>query len=146
MASMHGDFHWLELNTRDPDAAAAFYTQVMGWSIEQVPMDDGTPYGLIRNGTRLVGGIFKMDGPYLEGIPNHWFQYFAVADIEAAQKAVLAAGGEIRRPPFDVPETGRIMIVCDASGAPFGLMKPAEMGADAAETDGADGGGADGAG
>ncbi|MEM8741198.1 MAG: VOC family protein [Pseudomonadota bacterium] len=141
MTSRHGDFHWLELNTRDPDAAASFYTQVMGWTVEQVPMEDGTPYGLIRNGTTMIGGIFTMDGPYFDGIPNHWFQYFAVADIDAAQAAVLAAGGEIRRPPFDVPDTGRIMIVCDASGAPFGLMTPVEMGADAVE---ADSGGADG--
>ncbi|MEM9049912.1 MAG: VOC family protein [Pseudomonadota bacterium] len=125
MTSRHGDFHWLELNTRDPEAAEAFYTKVLGWTIETVPMADGAPYRLIKNGDTLVGGIFLMEEDYFKGIPNHWFHYFAVEDIDETHAAVLAAGGEIRRPPFDVPEVGRVMIILDDAGAPLGLMQPA---------------------
>ena len=36
-----------------------------------------------------------------------------------------AAGGEIRRPPFDIPGIGRIAMIADPTGAALGLMTPA---------------------
>ena len=50
------------------------------------------------------------------------------ADVDAAVAETTALGGEIRRPPFDMPGIGRIAIVADPTGAVMGLMTPAEQG------------------
>lgn len=125
MGDTHGDHHWLELNTRDPEASCAFYARLLGWAYEDMPMESGDTYRLIMNGKTMVGGVFQMDGPDFEGVPDHWFTYFAVRDADAAAAAVTEAGGRVVRPAFDVPEVGRILIVADATGAMLGLMQPA---------------------
>ena len=40
MANHHGDFIWYELITSDPDAASAFYSPMLGWSIADSGMPD----------------------------------------------------------------------------------------------------------
>jgi uncharacterized protein len=117
----HGTFTWNELNTRDPDAARAFYGALCGWTFESMPMPDGT-YWVAKRGDAPVAGIFTMAGPQFEGIPEHWFTYIALDDVDAGVAATLEAGGQVIRPCFDVPDVGRIAIIRDKSGAALGIM------------------------
>ena len=41
----HGAFSWSELTTSDPKAAAAFYSQLFGWAVND--MDMGTSFNWI---------------------------------------------------------------------------------------------------
>jgi hypothetical protein len=120
----HGNFYWNELMTRDAEAAKRFYGASLGWTFESMPMPDGT-YWVAKMGTTPVGGIFTMSGPMFEGIPEHWFAYIAVDNVEARTKKLTAAGGKIMKEPFDVPGVGRIVIVQDNKGVTLGLMTPA---------------------
>jgi uncharacterized protein len=43
-----------------------------------------------------------------------------------ASKQAVELGGKIMRPPFDVPDVGRLGLVVDSAGAALGLMTPAE--------------------
>ncbi|MEM0989629.1 MAG: VOC family protein [Pseudomonadota bacterium] len=123
----HGHVHWTELNTREPAKAAAFYASVLGWDIAEMEMPDGQgTYRIGQRGDDRVAGIFEMQGPEFEGMPDHWLSYFAVADADAAASAIAAAGGQVLRPAFDVPGVGRILIVRDATGAVCGMMQPSE--------------------
>lgn len=126
--AQHGHFHWNELNTRDAAKAKEFYAKTVGWSFDEMNMDDGTPYNLCKLGDALVGGIFTMTGPEFDGLPDHWLSYLAVEDVDAAVAKAREAGGNILREPFDIPETGRIAIVQEPGGAVIGWMTPAEMG------------------
>ncbi len=56
-------------------------------------------------------------------MPEHWFTYIAVDDVDSRVAKVEAAGGMVIRPPFDVPGVGRIAIVKDKGGAVCGWMK-----------------------
>ena len=57
-------------------------------------------------------------------MPPHWFTYVAHSDVDAAVKENEAAGGQTMRPGFDVPDVGRIAIICDPTGAVVGIMTP----------------------
>ena len=70
-------------------------------------------------------GCFTMEGEQFKHVPDHWFTYFAVNDVDKSANDVTAAGGAIVRPPFDIPGVGRIAIVKDVNGGVFGLGKPA---------------------
>lgn len=122
--SAHGTLHWTELNTADPERAAAFYRAVLGWHVEAVPMSSGEVYHVATRGDGPVAGIYTMQGPAFAGMPDHWLSYFTVDDADRAAAAVGAAGGSVIRAPFDVPEVGRFVIVRDAGGAVMGLVCP----------------------
>lgn len=120
----HGIFVWNELNSRDPDAARAFYAATLGWSFEPMPIEGGPDYWIIKMGAREVGGVFRLDGPEFDGLTDHWLSYIAVDDVDARLVAVKEAGGRALRDPFDVPGVGRIAIVQDSQGAVAGWMTP----------------------
>ena len=73
----------------------------------------------------MVAGIFEMKPDTgFDGVPDHWFAYIAVDDVDARVAGVEAAGGEIGRAPFDVPEVGRFAVVKDSTGAFIGWVTP----------------------
>ncbi len=122
----HGHFHWNELMTRDPEGVKTFYSQTIGWSFNDMPMPDGV-YHVAMDGEQPVGGIFEMKGPDFEGMPEHWFSYLEVDDIDARLEKAVAAGAQVIRPAFDVPEVGRIAILEQPDGARIGWMTPANQ-------------------
>jgi hypothetical protein len=73
----------------------------------------------------MVGGIFEMKDPMFENVPEHWFAYIAVDDVDKRLTLLKEAGGKVVREPFDVPMAGRIAIVADSNGAVSGWMTPA---------------------
>ena len=125
--SAPGQFYWNELMTTDTDAATSFYTDVVGWGTDSMPMpgDGGGTYHLWTAGGNPAGGMMKMDGPQFEGVPPHWMCYVNVADVDACAAKVEGAGGKVAAAPFDVPGVGRIAIIFDPTGAALGLITPA---------------------
>ncbi|MDD9993348.1 MAG: VOC family protein [Rhodospirillales bacterium] len=125
----HGTFFWNELMTWSVDKAKEFYGETLGWQYESHPMADGGTYTLCKAGEAMAAGIFEMKpGAGFDGIPDHWFSYITVDDIDARLSGVEAAGGEIRRPAFDVPNVGRFAVVRDSGGAVVGWVTPIEQG------------------
>lgn len=124
--SGHGTFYWNELNTRDAETAKAFYGALVGWTFDEMTMPDGSYWVAMQDG-KPAGGIFTMAGPDFEGVPEHWFTYLAVDDVDTRVERVSAAGGQVIRPAFDVPGVGRIAIVKDPLGAVLGIMTPVPM-------------------
>ena len=123
----HGHFHWNELNTWNVEDAREFYAGTLGWTFERFPMADGGDYTVCMADGEPVAGIFEMrEDLGMAGLPNHWFAYIAVDDIDARVGRVAAAGGAIRREPFDVPGVGRISIIEDKVGAVVGWITPAQ--------------------
>ncbi|MCC2110487.1 MAG: VOC family protein [Hyphomicrobiales bacterium] len=123
----HGHFYWNELMTRDAEKAKAFYGGALDWSFEGMQMD-GPTYWVCKVGDQPVGGIFTMEGADFDGIPEHWFTYLAVDDVDARVEKAVAAGAKLMRPAFDVPNIGRIAILQTPGGAMMGWMTPAQQG------------------
>jgi predicted enzyme related to lactoylglutathione lyase len=129
MSETHGKVWWTELMTRDVAAARDYYGKVCGWTWESMPMPDAGDYWLgLRDGVPTAGMMDMAGLPGMDGVPPHWFSYFAVDDVDAAVRATKAAGGTVIREPFEVPGTGRIAILEDPTGAAMGLMTPAPQG------------------
>ena len=123
----HGTFFWNELMTWSVDKAKAFYSDTLGWHYESHPMADGGTYTLCKAGDAMAAGIFEMTpGTGFDGVPDHWFSYITVDDVDARLAGVAAAGGEVCRPAFDVPDVGRFAVVKDSGGAFIGWVTPIE--------------------
>ena len=114
----HGSFAWHELYTRDVEAAKNFYAATAGWTFEGMPAPhQNHTYWVAKAGHKPVAGILDMRGIVPDADPPHWLSYLEVDDVDQTAQAVQSRGGKIVRPPFDVPEFGRIAIGSDATGA-----------------------------
>ena len=87
-----GELCWTDLQTRDVEAAKAFYAEVFGWRYEDLPTPDGRSYAQAFLGDDLVT-VLAPQNPQQEaaGEPGRWNVYFAVDD---------AAGPGRRTGPF----------------------------------------------
>ena len=123
--SQHGKVHWNELMTRDVEKAKAFYAATLGWTFDAMPMPGGT-YWICKAGDQPAGGLFDMKDPKYQGLPEQWFTYFAVDDVDACLAKARTSGAKIEREPFEVPGVGRIAILSAPGGAMMGWMTSAQ--------------------
>ena len=119
-----GHFIWVELMARDFPKARAFYSELIGWKTEEMPMPEG-PYTLFRNGNGNSGGGMEMPHDVPKEVPSNWVGYIHVADIDKSCKNVEAAGGHVIFPPMEVPNVGRFSHISDPTGAMVAIMQPA---------------------
>ena len=138
MTNPHGTPIWYELLTSDPDAAQAFYSDVVGWKIGQFgckdgddappppPGPDGAPMDyrvLTAPDGGGVGGLMKL--PEGAPMPPAWLSYIGVDDVDAAVESIKAAGGAVHMPPMNLEGVGRMSMVADPQGAVFYVMRGA---------------------
>lgn len=117
----HAAFSWCELRTADPAAARKYYTEVIGWEVEEMDMGgDGGPYLVLKAAGAPVGGI--MANPAGKGAPDHWMSFVTVDDVDKRAAKAKAAGGTVLMEPFDVPGVGRIAAIADPTGAAVSLI------------------------
>ena len=121
-------FIWYELMTTDPDSAAAFYGEVVGWKVtghSDLGAGGGVDYRMIgRDDGGNAGGILGLSPEMIEGGARPcWLGYLHTADVDATVAGIEGDGGKVIMPANDLP-VGRIAMVADPGGAPFYVMTP----------------------
>lgn len=125
MANKHGEFIWYELMTRDPEAAKAFYDDVVGWTIGSA-LPGPVEYRQIAAGDDFVGGVLKLTEDMCEnGARPVWLGYVGVDDVDLTLAKLQELGGSILMPAKDIPDVGRLAMVADPQGIPFYIMRGA---------------------
>lgn len=110
---------WVDLAASDVDAAIDFYSGLFGWST----FNDGTtPYTIFLVGERPVAGVMEL-GQEMGEMPPVWSTYVSVENADATIEAVVAAGGLVFQPPFEIPNGGRIAVIGDPAGAALCLFE-----------------------
>ena len=125
MTDLTGKFFWYELMTSDPQAALAFYGDVLGWTAQAFGgerTDD--PYMVVSGSAGAVGGVMAIPVEATEcGMTPWWGGYIGSADVDADAARLAAAGGKVMRPAEDIPGVGRFAVMADPGGAIFMLLK-----------------------
>ncbi|WP_327682980.1 VOC family protein [Kitasatospora sp. NBC_00458] len=111
-----GALGWVELLTRDPDGAVAFYPAVFGWTV--APSEQYTQWGLAGED---FGGMLAMGEEFPPQVPPHWLPYFAVADVDVTAFRAGNLGADVLMAPTSVPDGPRIAVLRDPQGAAFGI-------------------------
>jgi predicted enzyme related to lactoylglutathione lyase len=140
-----GTWNFSDLNTRDVEAATAFYGAVFGWVAGELE-GGGAEFTFLRlpgygdflersvqPGLRagqeeagappefadVVAGLVKMTSDrFPDDVPPHWSVTFAVDDADATAARAQELGGTLMAPPMDAGPT-RITVVRDPQGAVF---------------------------
>lgn len=112
---------WVELLTRDPEAARPFYTNVFGWEAET--SDAGRiAYTTFALDGDQVAGMMSMPAEVPAGAPSHWMVYFAVDDCEEAEKKAEELGGRVLRSTAEMA-VGKFAVLEDPQSTPFQIME-----------------------
>src|SRR6185312_10407851 len=99
----HGTFCWNELMTRDVTRAKKFYEKTIGWTFSPMPMADGGTYWCAMVRDKPVAGMFPLDKPEFDAVPESWMSYLAVDDVDKRVATATKAGAKLMKPIFDIP-------------------------------------------
>jgi hypothetical protein len=114
-----GSFCWIELATSDAAAARAFYTQLFGWTVNEIPMGEHGPYSIFQKNGRDVAAMYRDT----RGIPPNWLSYVAVESADASAAQAKSLGASAIADPFDVFDSGRMAVLTDPQGAAFAVWE-----------------------
>jgi predicted enzyme related to lactoylglutathione lyase len=109
-----------------PDVAKSlqFYSQLFGWTANEIDMGSFGTYTMLHQGEKPIGGMAPLGAD--EGDSAYWLSYVSVPDVDEAAGKAEAKGGNVIVPPSDIPDTGRFSIVKDPSGALIAPFKGTE--------------------
>ena len=117
-----GRFVWYELMTTDPQAAIAFYGEVIGWKAQPF---EGGPYTMWVGSQGPLGGTMPLPEPAKKmGAPPHWMAHVEVADVDQSAARARELGGHVYVEPQDIPTIGRFAVIADPQGASISIFKP----------------------
>jgi uncharacterized protein len=116
LVNVPGALNWNDLISPDLEASAAFYRDLFGWQIEEVPGSEGQYWSITNNG-RLNGGMMPMP----PGGHPAWNLYFAVEDVDAAVARAGELGAATVMGPMDIPNGSRFAILRDPQDAVFSV-------------------------
>jgi predicted enzyme related to lactoylglutathione lyase len=117
LANVAGSVTWNENLSNDVEANKKFYADVCGFNFSDLG-DDSHVYATMDIDGKGVAGMTTLPSP---DAPPHWITYFAVTDTDATVAKLRELDGTVLQEAFDTPQ-GRIAIVADNQGAPFGLI------------------------
>lgn len=118
----HGKFIWIDLLTADIGAAQKFYGALFGWSFEKIP-GGRADYALAWHAGFPVAGLAARQPVPGQVRQARWIAYMSVADVDQAVAGIVAKGGKVLIPARLVEGRGRMAVMADPDGAPFGLVK-----------------------
>lgn len=113
-----GMFCWIELATNDAAAAKSFYTSVFGWTINDIPLPDGSTYSMLQVDGQSLGALYenKQSQPA-------WNSYVSVTSADESAQRARENGANVIAPPFDVMDVGRMAVIADPTGASLCLWQ-----------------------
>lgn len=113
-----GSFCWIELATNDTAAARAFYTQLFGWTVDEMAMGGGDVYTFFRKDGRNAAMH-----SHTAGAPPNWTSYIAVENVDQSIAKAKELGGKVVAGPMDVFDAGRMAVLTDSQDAVFAMWQ-----------------------
>jgi predicted enzyme related to lactoylglutathione lyase len=117
-----GAWIWSSLHTGDPDTDAAFYQTLFDYEVFELPAKKGNQHLLLASDNYARASANTLPANSLHAHP-HWLNYVRVDDATKMAAKAVALGGRVLVAPHLDRHGGKIAVVADPQGAPFGLME-----------------------
>lgn len=117
-----GEWIWSSLFTPDPDKVAAFYQTLFDYEVFDLPSSVNNQHVMLASDdfARASANTLPLSQPPAHA---HWLNYVRVDDAVKMSANVVALGGRVLVEPHTDRQGGRVSIVADPQGAPFGLLE-----------------------
>ena len=124
-AARMGCISWLDLTVSDASVTRDFYRQVIGWSVQDVEMEDGSEryadYNMLGDDGNPAAGICHARGVNL-GLPSVWTIYLPVGDLAESLSRVRSEGGRIIKETTGADGSSTYAVVEDPVGVTLALV------------------------
>jgi len=117
-----GTLGWNDLSTRDPGAAAAFFSELLGWQIKELD-NSPMPYWQISIDGQGEGGIMPMPEMVPPEVPAYWLVYFGAQDARSQHARAVFLGATSLVEPTEIADMLVWSVLADPAGATFALMQ-----------------------
>jgi predicted enzyme related to lactoylglutathione lyase len=117
-----GEWIWSSLIAGDPDTDAAFYQALFDYEVFDLSSDAGAQHLLLASGdyARASANSLPANRPNSH---SHWLNYVRVDDTDKMTAKAVALGGRVVVEPRIDRHGGKLAVVADPQGAPFGLIE-----------------------
>ena len=117
-----GEWIWSSLHAKDAGAAAAFYQELFGYDVFEMPSEDGAEHLILSTDDYARASANSLPGGSARRHP-HWLNFVRVEHAADITAKVVAMGGRVLVEPRIDRHGGMVAVVADPAGAPFGLME-----------------------
>ena len=120
-----GRIAWLDLTVSDAAATSDFYRQVVGWSVQNVELEDEgehyADYTMLGDDGTSAAGVCHARGANV-GLPSVWMIYLPVGDLAESLRRVQGEGGKVVKAVQGQDGAYVYAAVQDPAGAYVALM------------------------
>jgi uncharacterized protein len=116
-----GEWIWSSLIAQDPGTDAAFYQNLFGYEVFDLPGDDGSEHLILSTEDYARASVNAL--PEAGRHHPHWLNFVRVLDTMQMTTTVTKLGGRVLVEPRVDRHGGKVAVVADPSGAPFGLLE-----------------------
>jgi predicted enzyme related to lactoylglutathione lyase len=124
-AARVGCISWLDLTVSDAPATRDFYRQVVGWSVQDVEMEDASEryadYNMLGDDGNPAAGVCHARGVNLD-LPPVWMIYLPVGDLAESLRRVEEEGGKVIKATRGTDGAYGYAVVQDPVGACLALV------------------------
>jgi predicted enzyme related to lactoylglutathione lyase len=117
-----GTWIWSSLITTDPEAGTAFYQALFDYEVFDLPAAPGAQHILLASDDYARGSVNSLPATAANMHP-HWLNYIRVEDTDKMAAKVVSLGGRVLVEPRIDRHGGKVAVVADPFGAPFGLLE-----------------------
>ena len=117
-----GEWIWISLITSDPETGAAFYQKLFDYEVFELPASKGAQHLLLASDNYARASVNTLPGKR-PNIHSHWLNYVRVKNTVKMTAKVVALGGRVLVGPHMDRHGGKVAVVADPFGAPFGLLE-----------------------
>jgi predicted enzyme related to lactoylglutathione lyase len=116
-----GEWIWSSLLVKDPTAEAEFYQKIFGYAVFDLPGDEGKHVILSSDDYARAGvNALPVDAKRRRA---HWLDFLRVEDATDVARKAATLGGHVLVEPYVDRHGGKIAVLADPAGAPFGVME-----------------------
>jgi predicted enzyme related to lactoylglutathione lyase len=117
-----GEWIWSSLSTTDPELIAGFYQTLFKYEVFDLPSDQGVKHLILTSDGYARTSVNSLPTSRLN-TRAHWLNYVRVVDVDAMSAKTVSLGGHVLVEPRVDRHGGKVAIVSDPLGAPFGLFE-----------------------
>lgn len=125
-ASSTGRISWLDLTVPNARVTRDFYSEVVGWAVQEVPMKDDNgqyaDYNMLGKDDSPAAGVCHTRGVNAD-VPSVWMIYLPVGDLDESIRRVGSEGGSVIKSTRDGDGKWMYAAVKDPVGACFVLIQ-----------------------
>jgi uncharacterized protein len=123
--SATGDWIWSSLHAKDAGAEAAFYQNLLGYDVFDLPSDDGLEHLILSTDDYARASANDLEQGSARR-HSHWLNFVRVENAAQSAAKAVAMGGRVLVEPRVDRHGGMLAVVADPAGAPVGLMEWSE--------------------